>query len=206
VAALETKLTEITDQARKAHDAAEALDARAELFRQAVPLEAEADRLEALVARLRTEGDDIVLPDVERDAAAARQAADAAIAKAQAAAVDRAVVIEVLGETQGAPEPTSVPEPVADTADPVLGDVAAVDQEVAPAPDGAAAVVGEAAADDDALSPPEPDLAAAGAPPHELVVDVTPDLPAPEPALEGTPDDEAPDLDPEPSTLDDSFG
>jgi hypothetical protein len=203
VATLEAKLDEIAGQARAAHDTAEALDARAELFRQTVPLDAEADRLEALVARLRAEGDDIVLPDVERDAAAARQAAHAAIAKAEAAVVDRAVVIDVLGETQGAAEPTSIPEPVADaeapTDDPVLGDVAAIEQEVAPPPhdaDGGAAgdVAGEGAAEGDGLSSPEPEQEPAAG------------LTAPGLDLDDAHDDEVSDLEPEPSTLDDSFG
>ena len=210
VATLEAKLAEITRQAGAAHDAAEALDTRAELFRQAAPLDAEADRLEALVARLRAEGDDIVLPDVERDATAARQAADAAVAKAEAAVVDRAVVIEVLGEIQGAAEPTSIPEPVAELdPDPVLGDVAAVEQGVAPPPPADAdAGIAEESAEDDVLSSPDPDPEPAAdlSAPDELVAGVTDDLTAPRLDADDAPDDEAPDLEPESSSFDDAIG
>jgi hypothetical protein len=210
VAKLEAKLAEIGGQAHAAHDAAEALDARADLYRQAVPLDAEADRLEALAARLRAEGDDIVLPDVERDAAAARQAADAAIAKAEAAAVDRAVVIDVLGDAQGAAEPTSIPEPVAELdSDPVLGGVAAAEAAVASPPhDADAGAAEEGAVEDDAVSSPEPEpeLTADLAAPDQLVASVTDDLTASELDVDDAPDDEVPDLEPEPPTLDDSIG
>jgi hypothetical protein len=155
VVALEARLTEVNERARLAHEAAEALDTRADLYKAAVPLDAEADRLEALAARLRAEGDDIVLPDVERDASAARQAAEAAVTKAEAVVVDRAVVIDVLGATQGAAEPTSVGEPVADAGtdpDPVLGDVVVATTDGDPAPAVDPGTMGDED-DDDGLEP-----------------------------------------------------